>query len=117
MALRLASDVNANGAVIRGVRRNAPHLDLVRLQDIGMATTPDPEVLEWAAGEGRVVLTSDRQTMIDFAYDRVRAGQPMAGLLVLRNRGSIRQAIDDIVYVAEVSDEGDLRDQVLYIPL
>jgi hypothetical protein len=41
----------------------------------------------------------------------------MPGLLVLRRGGSIRQAIDDLVYVATVSDEGDLRDQVVYIPL
>jgi predicted nuclease of predicted toxin-antitoxin system len=117
MALRLASDKNVHGDVVRGVRRHAPHLDLVRVEDVGLAQAPDPDLLEWAAGEGRVLITNDRQTMIGFAYDRVRAGQPMPGLLVLRKAGDIGQAIADIILVAECYHEDEMRDQVVWIPL
>jgi hypothetical protein len=117
MALRLVSDKNANGNIVRGVRRHAPHPDLVRVEDIGMDRTPDPDLLDWAAGEGRVLITNDRQTMTAFAYDRVRAWQPMPSLLVLRRTGDVGQAITDIILVAECYHEDEMSGQVMWIPL
>src|SRR4051794_3121010 len=58
----LAADNDLHGASVRGLRRCG--VDLVRLVDVGMADRPDDEVLEWAAGEGRVLVTQDVQTMI-----------------------------------------------------
>jgi hypothetical protein len=37
-------------------------LDVVRVQDVGLAETPDPVILAWAAGEERILLTHDRET-------------------------------------------------------
>jgi hypothetical protein len=37
-------------------------------------------VLEWAAQEGRVLLTHDVATITHHAYERVRAGKPMPGV-------------------------------------
>jgi hypothetical protein len=39
-----------------------------------MDNTPDPDVLEWAAREGRILLTHDVNTMLGHAWDRVRLG-------------------------------------------
>jgi predicted nuclease of predicted toxin-antitoxin system len=87
--LRLASDADVHGAIIRGLRRRLPEIDLVRVQDILAENTPDPEVLAWAAVEDRVLLTNDRNTMIGFAYQRVAAGQPVPGLIVTTNEQSL----------------------------
>ena len=57
--LRSASDADANGEIIRGLRRRLPEIDLVRAQDALPEGTPDPEVLAWAAGESRVLITND----------------------------------------------------------
>jgi len=77
--LSLLSDESVHGAVIRGLRRRRPELDLVRAQEAGLSNTPDPVVLEAAATRGRIVLTQDINTMVGYAYDRVRAGLPMPG--------------------------------------
>jgi predicted nuclease of predicted toxin-antitoxin system len=84
--LRLVSDENFNGEVVRGLFRRQPDLDLVRVQDVGLAGVDDPDVLEWAAREGRILLTHDRSTMPDFAAERVRAGLPMPGVFVVNDR-------------------------------
>ncbi|QEH35105.1 hypothetical protein OJF2_36500 [Aquisphaera giovannonii] len=55
--LRLASDADVHGELIRGLRRRQPALDLIRVQDALPEGTPDPEVLAWAAAERRVLLT------------------------------------------------------------
>ena len=49
--LRLASDADVHGEIIRGLRRRLPEIDLVRVQDVLPEGTPDPEVLAWAAAE------------------------------------------------------------------
>ena len=43
--LRLASDADVHGDIIRGLRRRLPDIDLVRAQDALPEGTPDPEVL------------------------------------------------------------------------
>ncbi len=39
--LRLASDADVHGDIIRGLRRRAPEIDLVRAQDALPEGTPD----------------------------------------------------------------------------
>ena len=115
--LRLASDENFNGGVVRGLLRRQPDLDIVRTQDVGLLGADDPTVLEWAAAEGRILLTHDRATMPAFAHQRVRDGQPMPGLFVVGDRIPIGQAIQEILVLANWSDEGEWEGIVLFLPL
>ena len=80
--LRLLADENFNGDVVRGLLLRQPDLDLVRVQDVGLAGADDTEFLAWAAENNRIVLTHDRATMSDYAYERVAAGEGMAGVFV-----------------------------------
>ena len=50
--LRLVSDENFNGAIVRGMLRLHPELELVRVQDVGLTQTPDPDILEWPPAKG-----------------------------------------------------------------
>ena len=63
--LRLLTDENFNGDIIRGLLLREPDLDLVRVQDVGLAGNDDQEILAWAAENDRIVLTHDRATMPD----------------------------------------------------
>ncbi len=111
--LRLASDADVNGGIIRGLRRRLPEIDLVRAQDELPEGTPDVAVLAWAVTENRVLTTNDRNTMIGFAYQRVAAGVSVPGLLVTTNEQSSGSAIDDILLVAENMPAEEIRDQVV----
>lgn len=115
--LRLASDENFNGAILSGLLARLVGLDVVRLQDVGLMQTPDPLVLAWAAAEGRILLTHDRRTVPPFAYDRVRAGEPMPGVIVVNNLMPIGQAIDELELLISCSLPDELRDRVVYVPL
>jgi predicted nuclease of predicted toxin-antitoxin system len=61
--VRLLTDKNFNGTILRGLMRRLPELDIVRVQDVGLMNTDDPEILEWAANEGRILLTHDVATI------------------------------------------------------
>lgn len=115
--LRLMTDEDFNGRIIRGVLRVLPELDLLRVHDVDLLSTPDAEVLEAAATDGRILLTHDAKTMPEWAYDRVRSGKPMPGMFVCPQSLKIGDAVEDIVLLAECSDEGEWENQVVYLPL
>jgi hypothetical protein len=97
--------------------RRKPDLDVVRVQDAGLPSAGDPEVLEWAAREGRVLLTHDVSTIGRYAYERVTAGQAMPGVFEIETNLSIARAIEDLLLIVECSLEGEWEGQVRYLPL
>jgi len=115
--LKLVSDENFDGAILRGLFRRSPELDIVRVQDVGLSATSDTEILAWAAAEGRILLTHDRDTMPNFAYQRVRAGQAMSGVFLVSDQMPIGQAIDEILLAVECLAPEECKDFVRFFPL
>jgi len=115
--LRLAADENFNNNIVRGLLRRRPDLDIARVQDAGLSGAPDAAVLEWAAREGRVLLTHDVSTLTRCAYDRVRAGERLPGVFEVSPNVPIRRAIEEILLVAECSLDGEWENQIRYLPL
>jgi hypothetical protein len=111
--LRLGSDADVRGDIIRGLRRRRPEIDLVRAQDALPLGTPDREVLAWAAAEQRILVTSDRNTMVGFAYQRVASGETVPGVIATTNEQSIGSGIDDILLIVEYMREEEIRGQVV----
>jgi uncharacterized protein DUF5615 len=115
--LRLLADENVNGDIVRGMRTRQPGLDLAPVQDVGLRRADDPAILAWAAENGRVLVTHDVATMVGFAYDRVRAGLPMPGLVEVPRDLPVGWAIEELLLLAEASVERELDGQVRYLPL
>jgi hypothetical protein len=115
--LRLLSDEDVPAAVTRALRRRQPALDVVRVQEVGLMSTPDPDVLAWAAREDRQIFTRDCNTMTAHAYDRVGQGLPMAGVFVLPEQMPIGQAVTELEMIALASDSDEWHDQVIFLPL
>src|SRR5437016_6292526 len=101
--LRLAIDENFNNDIVRGLLRRKPDLEMVRVQDAGLAGADDPTVLEWAASENRVLFTHDVITMTDYAWQRVAIGKPMPGVFEVSRAVPVRRAIEDMLLLAECS--------------
>jgi predicted nuclease of predicted toxin-antitoxin system len=115
--LRLAVDENLDQRIVDGLRRRNDKLDLVSVSQAGLGAASDPEVLESAASEGRLLVTHDRKTMPDFAFERIARGQRSAGVLIVPKKVPIGQAIEELLLVAEASDAAEWVDRVVYLPL
>lgn len=115
--MRLLADENFHGDVLRGLQRVEPKLDILRVQDTHLYKAADPVVLEWAAKEDRILLTHDVQTMTKHAYDRIRAGLPMSGVIEVRDDLPIGQAIEEILIALLTTQPGELANKITYIPL
>src|SRR5215210_3494794 len=115
--LRLAADEDFNNRILRGLLRRSTGLGVVRVQDAGLAGRDDAEVLEWAAREGRVLLTHDVTTMRRYVDERAAAGLRMPGVFEVSQDTPIAVAIEDILLLAECSLEGEWEDQIRFLPL
>ncbi len=111
-----ASDENLHGAIVTGLKRRIPNLDLVRIWDvIPMAT--DLEVLEWCFVQNRVLLTHDVNTLRADAYERLEQGYGIAGVLLIPTQLPIAVVLDDLETIALCSEQEDWVDAVLFLPL
>jgi hypothetical protein len=115
--IRLLADENFNADIVRGLRRRLPAIDAVRLQDVRMQGADDDVVLQWAAAEGRMVLTHDVSTLIDFAWKRVAAGQRHSGVAAVSQQAPVGAVVADLVLLAECSADDEWANQILFIPL
>ncbi len=82
-----------------------------------MRKVDDPAILDWAASNGRILLTHDRATMPDLAYERLSQGQQMSGLFVINDRMPVRQVIDELLLLNDCSEQDEWKGIVLYLPL
>ncbi len=115
--MRWAADENFNNDIIRGLLRRKPDVDIVRVQDVGLSGADDPTILEWAADEGRVLLTHDVSTITRYAYERVEAGKPMPGVFEVSRGIPMGVVIEDLILLTECSLENEWEGQVRYLPL
>lgn len=114
---RFLADHNVNDNLVFALHARVPEVDVVRVRDVGLSRTDDRSILDWAAREGRLVLTLDRRTMSRCAFERLKADQPMPGVFQLRPGFTLREVIEDLVLIVSCCDAGEFDGQVRYIPL
>lgn len=115
--MKLLADENIKRQLVRGMQRRKPDLDIVQARDVALLGRDDPAVLEWAANEGRVLITHDIRTMPDFAYQRVVQGQPMPGVIVIRWSTPVGQAIEELLILVGACLPDELEGRVVHLPL
>ena len=115
--LRLLADEHFNGDIVRALLLRQPDLDIVRVQDVGLAGVSDPDILTWAAANNRIILTHDRATLPDYAFERLARGESMPGVFILNDRFPVAHATRDILLTLECSEQSEWIDRVVHLPL
>lgn len=114
---RFLADQDFNEHIIRGVLRREPAIDFVRLRDVGLERRSDAEILAYAAAENRIIVSHDVNTMSAAAYDRLAAGQPISGLLLIHQLAPLAPGIDNLVLIWTASEADEWLNQVCFLPL
>lgn len=115
--IKLLADENLDNTIIRGLLRRNPDIDIVRVQDIGLSGADDPVVLEWAADEGRILLTHDVATITRYAYERLAQKLSMPGVIEIHTDAPIGRVIEDLFLILECVTLEELDGQIYYLPL
>lgn len=82
-----------------------------------MSGAPDPDVLERAARDGRVVVSHDKRSMTDHLDTRLARGSHSPGVIIVEQSVPVGVAIDELVYVIQVGTPADFADTWTYLPL
>lgn len=116
MSIRFQADNDLKFGIVKAVRRREPAIDFASAHDAGLERIGDPELLDRAASENRVLVSHDRRTMLDHFRTRLVAGTFSPGVLIVSQGASIGLVAEAIVYIWSVSDPSELRDQAHYLP-
>lgn len=115
--LCLLIDENFDQRILRGLRLEVPAIDYIVVQETKLKGLRDPLLLAWAAENQRIIVTHDVNTMPRHAYDRVRAGQPMPGVIVIPEDLAVGKAIEELATLVECCEPEELSNQVKYLPI
>ena len=113
----LLVDQNFNEHIVDGLTRRLADLDAVLARHVDLAATADPEVLQWAAQHGRILLTHDRRTIPRFAYQRIEAGEPMPGVFVVNDAMPTTDAIKELALAIQCLAPEECSNLVTFFPL
>jgi hypothetical protein len=109
VTLRLLADEDFDNDILDGLRRQIRELDVVRVQDVGLASASDPVILEWATQSGRILLTHDQNTMTGHLHSRLDAGLLVCRVCIVQQSAAIGQSIADLVLVIRSSESAQER--------
>jgi hypothetical protein len=95
------TDENFDGRILRGLLRQRPELNIIRVQDVNLRSTKDQIILEWAYQANRVLLTHDISTITKFSKQRIAAGLNTAGIIFIVDATPIGRVIVDVFYLID----------------
>jgi hypothetical protein len=116
VSVRFLAEADLNHAVVRGVRLREPSIDFKSAHEAGLEGLSDSEVLERAAGEGRVLVSQDKSSMPVHFAARIESGLRSPGVLLALPSASVGEIIESLVCIWQASREGEWSDQMHYLP-
>ncbi|MBC8098506.1 MAG: DUF5615 family PIN-like protein [Armatimonadetes bacterium] len=114
--MKFWADENFHGDMLRGLMAALPDLDIVRVQDTAFIGARDDKLLAEAAKLGIILITHDVRTITKVAYDRIRAGLPMPGVIEVAQDTPIGQAVADLTVLVGAGIPSDFENHVWYVP-
>jgi predicted nuclease of predicted toxin-antitoxin system len=115
--VRFLADHDLNEHIPTGVARREPLIEFLRVRNAGLQRAGDQEILEYAAREGIVVVSHDVNTMPAAAFQRIEHGQPLAGLLIVKQTLAAGPVIDDLLLIWRTTELEEWKDQVVFLPI
>jgi hypothetical protein len=116
VSFRFLADENIDSDIVQGLRSREPAIDILDVKTAGLRRASDPDLLEIAAEQGRILITYDRNTVTRHFYDRLAAGKSSPGVFIVpKGPGRIGDAIEWLLLVWGASHPDEWRDRIEYI--
>lgn len=107
MSLRFQADNDLKFAIIKAVRRQEQHRSYFS-PGAGLDGLGDPEVLDRAAAEGRMLVSHARPTMLNHFRNHLAAKGSSPGLLIVTQGTAIGIVAEAVVTMWAVTRPGEL---------
>ena len=113
---RFLADHDLNEQLVVGVLRRAPEVEFQRVRELGFANRPDAFLLDYAAGQGVLIVSHDVNTMPATAYERMAEGRTIAGLRMVKQGSPIGPIVDNLLLIWSASEAEEWKNQVVSLP-
>src|SRR5262245_6645168 len=114
--VRFLADANLDQNIVAGVVRREPGIDFELPQGLIPEGMKDPQVLGVAASLGRILVTHDVRTMPRHFGDFIISSQSPGVILIPRSM-SIAEAIEEILLIWQISEAGEWRNLLRWLPI
>jgi hypothetical protein len=116
LTIRFQADADLNHAIVAAVRWREPGIDFASAADANLEGVGDPELLDRAARENRILITHDRRTMPGHLRFRLATGSFSPGILVVSQFAPLGPVVEAIILVWSASEPGEWRNQIHHLP-
>jgi predicted nuclease of predicted toxin-antitoxin system len=114
--IRYLADLNLNHAIVSGLRRREPALDILAGTEAGLEAKPDSEVLLFAAKDGRILVTHDIRTMPTHFSEMLASGVEIPGVLMLSQSLPVAEAIEELLLIWAVTEANEWINRIVRVP-
>jgi len=116
MKVRFQADADLHQMIVTALMRRAPGVDFHTATVAGLGGLLDPQVLERAATEGRVLVSHDQSTMPQHFAAFIQ-NQPSAGLLLVPQHLSYVVVVEELLLIWAASEAEEWINRIAYLPL
>jgi hypothetical protein len=114
--IRFQADADLDHKIVQAARKSEPSMDFASALDSGLERVPDPEVLELAASQNRILVTHDRRTMPGYFRSRLAQGKSSPGVFLVSQFAALGPVVEALVTVWAASEPSDWRNQMRHVP-
>lgn len=115
MKIRFQADCDLNQVVVKALLRLEPAIDFQTAHDAKLRGVLDPEVLVYAAKEGRVLVSHDITTMPRHFGEFIQSADS-AGVLVAVQEAPIQKIVEDLLLIWMVDEAEDWVNRIRILP-
>ena len=116
MKVRFQADADLHQMIVTALMRCEPSVDFQTARAAGLAGLCDPQVLERAATEGRVLVSHDQSTMPQHFAAFIQH-QHSAGLLIVPQHLPYAIVVEELLLIWAASEAEEWINRIAYLPL
>ena len=109
------ADNDLRKAIVRGAVRREPRMNFRSAQAARLDGIPDPQVLAFAADEGRFWFSDDFQTLPKH-FREFTQGRRSPGVLLVRQDLPVGEAIETLLLIWEASEADEWVNRLCLVP-
>jgi hypothetical protein len=114
---RFQADNDLRSSIRTGVVRREPAIDFQSAHRAQLDGVPDDEVLRLAAGQGRILVSHDQNSMPGHFGDFLAAGNRSPGVFLAPQDAGTGPVIESIVLLWIASEAEEWRDTIAWLPI
>ena len=116
MAIRFQADADLNQLLVRAVLRREPKINFQTAFQAKLANLDDPQVLEYAKNEQRILITHDRRTM-PYHFAEFIKESTSSGVIIVSQQILVQQFVEDILLIWSLTEMDDWTNRIAALPI